>query len=40
MKKDSVRHEIEIMNKLHHEKLLNLHEAFDTGKEMILIEEL
>lgn len=40
MKKEAVRHEIAIMNKLHHSRLLNLHEAFDTGNEMVLIEEL
>ncbi|VDN60786.1 unnamed protein product, partial [Dracunculus medinensis] len=40
IKKDSVLHEINIMNQLHHEKLLNLHEAFDLGSEMYLVEEL
>ncbi|KHN81711.1 Titin [Toxocara canis] len=32
-------HEINMMNQLHHEKLLNLHEAFDLGNQMCLIEE-
>lgn len=40
VKKETVVHEIAIMNELHHEKLLNLHEAFDLGTEMCLIEEL
>ncbi|VDK50737.1 unnamed protein product [Anisakis simplex] len=39
VKKDAVLHEINIMNQLHHNKLLNLHEAFDLGNEMCLIEE-
>lgn len=33
-------HEVEMMNELNHEKLLNLHEVFDLGNEMYLIEEL
>lgn len=40
VKKETVKHEIDIMNQLHHGKLLNLHEAFDLGSEMVLIEEL
>lgn len=40
MKKENVVHEINMMNQLHHEKLLHLHEAFDLGNEMCLIEEL
>lgn len=40
MKKEMIMHEVNIMNELHHEKLLNLHEVFDLGKEMCLIEEL
>lgn len=40
VKKEAVFHEIHMMNQLHHEKLLNLHEAFDLGNEMVLIEEL
>uniref|UniRef100_A0A914XER3 Uncharacterized protein n=1 Tax=Plectus sambesii TaxID=2011161 RepID=A0A914XER3_9BILA len=40
VKRESVLHEINIMNQLHHEKLLYLHEAFDMGHEMCLIEEL
>ncbi|CAB3396936.1 unnamed protein product [Caenorhabditis bovis] len=39
VKKENVIHEISIMNQLHHDKLLNLHEAFDMGNEMWLIEE-
>ncbi|CAI5451947.1 unnamed protein product [Caenorhabditis angaria] len=39
VKKENVIHEIAIMNQLHHDKLLNLHEAFDMGNEMVLIEE-
>ncbi|EJD74527.1 CAMK/MLCK protein kinase [Loa loa] len=39
MKKDVIMHEVEIMNELHHEKLLNLHEVFDMDKGMCLIEE-
>ncbi|CAI4227244.1 unnamed protein product [Auanema sp. JU1783] len=39
VKKENVLHEITIMNQLHHDKLLNLHEAFDLGTEMCLIEE-
>ncbi|KAK6047730.1 immunoglobulin I-set domain protein [Cooperia oncophora] len=39
VKKEDVLHEISIMNQLHHDKLLNLHEAFDLGNEMCLIEE-
>lgn len=35
VKREAVRHEIEIMNALSHDKLLQLHEAFDTGKEMV-----
>ena len=40
VKKEVVIHEICMMNQLHHEKLLNLHEAFDLGNEMFLVEEL
>lgn len=40
VQKDVVMHEIDIMNQLHHDKLLYLHEAFDCGDEMCLIEEL
>ncbi|WKY09394.1 hypothetical protein Q1695_002059 [Nippostrongylus brasiliensis] len=39
VKREDVLHEITIMNELNHEKLLNLHEAFDLGNEMCLIEE-
>ena len=38
--KDIIRHEIDIMNSLHHEKLLQLHEAFDQRGEMVMILEL
>uniref|UniRef100_A0A914ZQD0 Titin n=1 Tax=Parascaris univalens TaxID=6257 RepID=A0A914ZQD0_PARUN len=40
VKKEVVVHEINIMNQLHHEKLLALHEAFDLGSQMCLIEEI
>ncbi|VDL87530.1 unnamed protein product, partial [Nippostrongylus brasiliensis] len=33
VKREDVLHEITIMNELNHEKLLNLHEAFDLGNE-------
>jgi titin len=38
--KDLVRREIELMNSLHHPKLLQLHEAFDQTGEMVMILEL
>ncbi|KAH9498301.1 hypothetical protein Btru_006486 [Bulinus truncatus] len=38
--KDIIRHEIDIMNSLHHTKLLQLHEAFDQRGEMVMILEL
>ncbi|CAG2187953.1 Myosin light chain kinase, smooth muscle,Myosin light chain kinase family member 4,Death-associated protein kinase 2,Myosin light chain kinase 3,Death-associated protein kinase 1,Death-associated protein kinase 3,Myosin light chain kinase 2, skeletal/cardiac muscle [Mytilus edulis] len=38
--KEIVRHEIDIMNELHHAKLLQLHEAFDQAGEMVTILEL
>lgn len=38
--KESVRHEIDIMNSLHHSKLMQLHEAFDQAGEMVMILEL
>ncbi|KAK6109169.1 Immunoglobulin I-set domain family protein [Brugia pahangi] len=39
MSKEVIMHEVNIMNELHHEKLLNLHEVFDLDKEICLIEE-
>ncbi|KIH54753.1 kinase domain protein [Ancylostoma duodenale] len=39
VKREDVLHEISMMNQLNHEKLLNLHEAFDLGSEICLIEE-
>ncbi|EYC10055.1 hypothetical protein Y032_0057g2742 [Ancylostoma ceylanicum] len=39
VKRDDVLHEILVMNQLNHDKLLHLHEAFDLGNEMCLIEE-
>ncbi|VDP02270.1 unnamed protein product [Heligmosomoides polygyrus] len=39
VKKDDVLHEISVMKELNHEKLLHLHEVFDMGSEMCLIEE-
>ncbi|GFS00827.1 titin [Elysia marginata] len=38
--KDNIRHEIDVMNSLHHPKLLQLHEAFDQRGEMVMILEL
>ncbi|XP_025104057.1 titin homolog isoform X1 [Pomacea canaliculata] len=38
--KDLVRREIDLMNSLHHPKLLQLHEAFDQPGEMVMILEL
>ena len=35
-----VRNELGIMNNLHHNKLLNLHDAFDDRNEMIMVLEL
>ncbi|KAF8382632.1 ttn-1 [Pristionchus pacificus] len=39
VKREAVLHEMAIMNKLHHDKLLHLHEAFDMVTEICLIEE-
>ena len=38
--KQTVRNEINLMNNLHHPKLLNLHDAFDDKNEMCMILEL
>ena len=38
--KQTVRNEVNMMNQLHHPKLLNLHDAFDDKDEMCLIMEL
>lgn len=40
MEKDLIKKEIDIMNQLHHQKLLNLHDAFEDEDEMVLIFEL
>lgn len=40
MEKDLIKREIDIMNQLHHQKLLNLHDAFEDDDEMVLIFEL
>ena len=40
MEKALIRKEIDIMNHLHHNKLINLHDAFEDEDEMILIFEL
>lgn len=40
MEKDLIRKEIDIMNQLHHRKLINLHDAFEDDDEMVLIFEL
>ena len=37
--KNIVRNEVNIMNQLHHPKLLNLHDAFDDKHEMVLVLE-
>ena len=39
MEKDLIRKEIDIMNQLHHPKLINLHDAFEDDDEMVLIYE-
>jgi len=38
--KTIIRKEIDIMNHLHHNKLINLHDAFEDEDEMVLIFEL
>jgi serine/threonine protein kinase len=40
MEKELIRKEIDIMNQLHHPKLINLHDAFEDDDEMVLIFEL
>lgn len=40
MEKELIRREIDIMNQLHHPKLINLHDAFEDDDEMVLIYEL
>lgn len=40
IEKDLIRREIDIMNQLHHQKLINLHDAFEDDEEMVLIFEL
>lgn len=40
MEKELIRKEIDIMNHLHHPKLINLHDAFEDDDEMVLIFEL
>lgn len=39
MEKELIRREIDIMNQLHHPKLINLHDAFEDDDEMVLIFE-
>ncbi|ODM93780.1 Twitchin [Orchesella cincta] len=39
MEKELIRREIDIMNQLHHPKLINLHDAFEDDDEMVLIYE-
>ncbi|ERL85176.1 hypothetical protein D910_02598 [Dendroctonus ponderosae] len=39
MEKELIRKEIDIMNQLHHPKLINLHDAFEDDDEMVLIYE-
>lgn len=38
--KSAVRRECELMNQLIHPRLLNLHDVFDEGDEMVLVTEL
>ena len=38
--REFVKREVELMNDLHHHKLLQLHEAYEQPEEMILIREL
>lgn len=40
IEKELIRREIDIMNHLHHNKLINLHDAFEDDDEMVLIFEL
>lgn len=40
IEKELIRKEIDIMNHLHHPKLINLHDAFEDDDEMVLIYEL
>lgn len=40
IEKELIRKEIDIMNQLHHPKLINLHDAFEDEDEMVLIFEL
>lgn len=37
--KNVIRNEVQVMNHLHHPKLLNLHDAFEEKHEMVLILE-
>jgi len=39
IEKELIRKEIDIMNQLHHNKLINLHDAFEDDDEMVLIFE-
>ncbi|XP_065220483.1 twitchin isoform X27 [Planococcus citri] len=39
LERDLIRKEIDIMNQLHHPKLINLHDAFEDEDEMVLIFE-
>ena len=39
LEKELIRKEIDIMNQLHHPKLINLHDAFEDDDEMVLIYE-
>lgn len=40
IEKDLIRREIDIMNQLHHQKLINLHDAYEDDEEMVLVFEL
>ena len=37
--KQVIRNEVQVMNQLHHPRLLNLHDAFEDNHEMVLILE-
>jgi serine/threonine protein kinase len=37
--KQVVRNEVQVMNQLHHPRLLNLHDAFEDSHEMVMVLE-
>lgn len=40
LEKSLIKKEIDVMNHLHHNKLVHLHDAFEDDDEMVLIYEL